>query len=327
MLKVTTMKEILEKKTDEDKIEQILEDFHNFAFYDDTWEDRILLEFKWVIEEWEKVLGNKNLTKYLDTNYFRKLEDLIEEENYDQVRGIARIIDLVSCFFQHYIYAFDDFMRRNHRNSIMRCGLICERFMNRLMLVLDHPELVLSDKKNIKFENQVGKLQNDLQGNFEDIDFFCSTNRYIYGKRSKKSVHDTGVGGEILNKSIISLIPGLYRLYLDILELQGMKISERDDLERIMNDSIETKTTMLLSIEVGKPKAIDEVIRLAYRNGFFKEGKSLSDFMSYCQENRYNFPKTTTYNGLERACKGKEKLLYKRNGRYFERTPPSEFFG
>lgn len=316
----------LEKKPDEDKIESILVNLHRFAFYNQPWEDQILTDFKWILEEWEKVLGNDNLTEYLKKGYIRELEDNIKRENYENARAISAVIDLISCFFQHYIYAFDDFIRRGYRNAIMRCGLICERFMNRLMLISGHRELISSDKKNIKFESQVGRLQDELNGKIGDIDYFCSANRHIYDKRTKKSVHDIGVGGEILTKSIISLIPNLYRLYLDILEHFGIKIVDRYSLEEIVNNTILTKTSMNLSIKSGIAKSIDEVIRSAYRNGFFEGGKSLKNFKKFCENSRYNFPPSTVYDGLKRACEGKSKFLYKKNKQYSERVPPSEYF-
>jgi len=316
----------LKKKPDEDKIERMLVSLHDFAFYDQSWNDKILSNFKWILGEWEKILGNDNLTKYLNENYIKVLEYHLKKEDYEKAREVFKVIDLISCFFQHYIYAFDDFLRRGHRNTIMRCGLICERFMNRLMLISGYEDLISSHERNVKFDSQVGRLQDELQGKLKDIDYFCSTNRYIYDKRTKKSVHDIGVGGEILTKSIISLIPNLYRLYLDVLEYFDVKILNRKDLEEIVNNTILTRTSMLLLIEEGKLKSIDEIIKIAYRTGFFEGGKSLKDFMIFCENSRYNFPKTTTFRGLERASKGKEKFLYKKDKKYFERLPPSEYF-
>ena len=114
-------------------------------------ETKLLNDLEWVLNIWSKnYLGHDELTKIIDNYYISSFPKCQNKTD------VYKELDLVICFFQHYIYAFEEFMTREFRDSVIRCGLICERLVKRLAIAAAHPEVL--QIKN--FEDKVNKLMN-----------------------------------------------------------------------------------------------------------------------------------------------------------------------
>lgn len=141
------------KYPDEDEIEKILNKIYNVAWNNlaltSEEENKLVADLKWVLDVWsKKYLGHESLTQIVTKQYLSALS-----QNPSKI-GIYRELDLVICFFQHYIYAFEEFMSREFRDSVIRCGLVSERLVNRLAVADNKPDVLLV--KN--FEDRAIKL-------------------------------------------------------------------------------------------------------------------------------------------------------------------------
>ncbi len=105
------MEEEFRKFPDEDRIEKVFDLLYAFA-----WERRSLEDLEqfseglnWVLGLWSKPLASRTLTDIVSVSY---LSGITQDE---KSRQIFQTLDLIICFFHHYIYAFDEFMNRKFR--------------------------------------------------------------------------------------------------------------------------------------------------------------------------------------------------------------------
>ncbi|MEM3581105.1 MAG: hypothetical protein QXH40_07225 [Candidatus Bathyarchaeia archaeon] len=307
------------KYPDEDEIERVLN-----RIYDVAWnnvilssadEDILLKELKWVLDVWSKqYLGNDRLTRIINDYYLTMLRKSEDKS------VIYKELDLVICFFQHYIYAFEEFMTREFRDSVIRCGLICERLVKRLAMAGEHYEVL----EIAKFEDKVNKLISLLSNRISDIHFLMNRMKYIYSQRSRKGAHDTGAAGILIAKACISEIPITYMEYLETLESIGYKIRAKKELIGIVNDTVKVSTTMIITRE-GEPAKPESVLLFMYQQNYFAQPRTFSEVDNSLKNQRYNFPKSSLCKALDNLCK-KKILTKQKRGIYVQRMPPEKYF-
>lgn len=307
------------KYPDEDEIERILN-----KIYDVAWnnivvggqeESKLIIEFKWVLNIWGKrYLGHDRLTRIITDHYLSTLQTSKNKSE------IYKELDLVICFFQHYIYAFEEFMTREFRDAVIRCGLICERLVKRLAIADKHPEVL----KIIKFEDKANKLMSLLSNRVNDVHFLINRMKYVYSKRTKRGAHDTGAAGILVAKSCISEIPTAYMEYLETLEKIGYRIKAKKELIEIVNDTVKVGTTMIVTHE-GEPTKPESVLISMYSQNYFKQPKAFAEINETLKNQHYNFPKSSLWKALDTLCK-KKMLTKLKRGIYVQRTPPEKYF-
>lgn len=303
------------KYPDEEDIEKILNKIKQLAWYetnlDITQKQQLFDDLKWILDIWsKKYLGHNKLSKIITNEYLEKFEE----------EKVLKELDLVICFFQHYIYAFEEFMTREFRDSVIRCGLASERLVNRLAMADNHPEILTM--KN--FEDKANKMMSLLEKRTTDAIFLINRMKYVYSKRSTKAAHDTGVAGILVAKGCISEMPIAYMEYLNTLRKIGYKITPFNDLITLVNETVSIGTTLLVS-KPGAPIKIEDVITSMYSQHFFNQGKSFKEIQTSLGQMGYNPPKTSLWRSLDTLCKEK-KIQKIDRGTYIQRTPPEKYF-
>ncbi len=272
-------------------------------------------DIKWVLDVWYKqYLGNNQLIQIIDSYYLSKIK---ADKTFVP---ICKELDLVICFFQHYIYAFEEFMTREFRDSVIRCGLVCERLVKRIAIAYNHPEIL--EFKN--FEIKANKLMGLLDQTIPDIQFFIYRMKYVYSKRSQKGAHDTGAAGILVAKACIGEMPIAYMEYLDILEKIGISISAKSNLIDLVNSTVKVGTTMIIAKQ-GDPVKPEAVLISLYTQNFFSEPQSLAKIKDAFKKQGHNPPHATLCKALETLCK-KKMLTKSQRGIYVQRMPPDKFF-
>lgn len=307
------------KFPDEEEIEKILETIHNVGWnglsLSQKEESDLIVNCKRVLQAWSvKYLGKNDLMNTIDSNYLA----LIPKSN-NKVE-IYKELDLVICFFQHYIYAFEEFMTREFRDSVIRCGLVCERLVKRLAVADNHPEV----NSVVKFQDRVNKLGALLSTVAPDAQFLVNRMKYIYSKRNEKGAHDTGAAGILIAKSCIGEIPTAYMEYLDILEKISYKIATKDELIRFVNSTVEIGTSMIVTKQ-GEPAKPETILTNMYVNGYFAIPRKLGEIQLSLGEQGHNFLKPILCRTMDSMCKQK-MLIKKARGIYVQRTPPNIFY-
>lgn len=307
------------KYPDENEIEKILN-----RIYDAAWnnlslasgdESKLIVDLRWVLDVWsKKYLGHERLTQTINKYY---LSALPMSQN---KATIYKELDLVICFFQHYIYAFEEFMTREFRDSVIRCGLVSERLVNRLAIADQHPEIL--QLKN--FEDRANRMMSLLSDCIDDIHFLINRVKYIYSQRTKKGAHDTGAAGILIAKSCISEIPTAYMEYLSALEKIGFKVDSRDELITLVNETVKVGTTMIV-VKVGEPVKPEAILISMYSQEYFVNERSFAEIKGAFSEKGHNPPDSTLWKALDTLCK-KKMLARRGRGVYIQRTPPEEFF-
>lgn len=314
------MSEQPRKYPDESEIESILDKVRDTAWKNlsptDEEKSKIIKDLKWVLNVWQKnYLGHDRLTKTINKYYLSAMATV-----QDKV-AIYKELDLVICFFQHYIYAFEEFVTREFRDSVIRCGLVSERLVSRLALADAHPEVL----EMSKFEDRANKMMSLLSDRISDIAFLVNRLKYAYSKRSTKGAHDTGAAGILIAKSCISEMPVAYMEYLSALEKIGYKIRSQDELIALVNETVKVGTTMIIA-KRGEPIKPEQLLISMYSQGYFAIERAFAEIKEAITNQDHNYPETTLWVDLNNLCR-KKMLLRIRRGVYVQRMPPEKYFG
>jgi hypothetical protein len=319
--KTAKINQELTRFPDEDKIEDVQDRLYEIAWNTPQPDPQALRGvvdgIREILSIWDKILASQKLSQIISSHYLNRLE---EDADGERIVQVLRQIDLIICFFHHYIYAFDEFVNRKFRNSVIRCGLICERIVKRLALaankrdVLDHP----------KFEARVNRLRTELEGSFSEATDLANFLQYVYRQRTAKGAHDTKAATALIAKSCMTTAPTVYLLYLEALEHVGHKIEPKDELLELVNSTIITGTRLVLAQE-GQSIRPKQVLESLYKGEYFALPRTLAEVRKHLNTLGYNFPNTTLFGALETMSR-KEEVLMKDRGAYLHRIPPSEYF-
>lgn len=304
---------------DEDKLEKIQDKLFSLA-WNPTPEkvqlEETIAELNYVLSVWSKILASENLSQILRAHYLEQLQN----NSPDDTTRKLRQVDLILCFFHHYIYAFDEFVNRRFRNSVIRCGLICERIVKRIAVASQKPDVLQLQK----FEDKVNRLRSLLQPRSEVIDDLANFLQYVYRQRSSKGAHDTQAATALVAKSCMITAPNIYLLYLTLLNDIGNTIEPANELVQLVNSTISTGTSLVVSQE-GHPIKPAQVLESLYKTQYFKEPRTLADIETKLKDLGFAFPKMTLFNALARLC-GRDGLLTKKSKTYVQRLPPEEYY-
>ncbi len=313
------MEKTLSKYPDEDQIENVLDHLYLVA-----WEHRNLTHenwvelignIRWVLNVWDKnYMGNKHLSQIIEKCFLSELnESSSKNTKYKE-------LDLVICFFQHYIYAFEEFMNRGFRDCVIRCGLICERFIKRLAVADNHQEVLAIPK----FEARANRLMSLLESRCDEIHFLVERMKSIYSKRTKKGAHDTGAAGMLISKSCIIQIPIAFMEYLNCLERIGYSFRCKDELLDLINSTVAISTTLMVT-KAGEPTKPESVLETLYRQGYFECTRALKDVENKFREAGYVFPRTSLWRALNNLC-DRKMLTKPKHNCYIQRMPPQDYY-
>lgn len=312
------MQEEFRKFPDEDKIEEILDRLYNLAWESGDASPESIATFKdgfkWVLSIWNKPLGSRGLSDILLKSYLERIQS-------DKDRVILQKLDLVVCFFHHYIYAFDEFINRKFRHSVIRCGLICERVVKRLAAATGNFDVL----QVRQFEDRSNKLRSLLAGKCSEIEHLTAQLQYVYHERSRTGAHDFRAATALIAKSCITVAPTIYLLYLNSLDELGFGVFEKENLLELVNSTISTGTTLIVAKE-GKSVKAEQVIESLYKQLYFVSERSMSDIDEKLRNLTYSFPTSTLFKALSNLS-GRSQILVKKGRRYVQRLPPDEFYG
>ncbi len=192
--------------------------------------------------------------------------------------------------------------------------------MKRLAVASKNPTIV-----NIpKFEDRVNRLRNELASKCSGIDYLANHLQYIYHQRSITGAHDYRAANALIAKSCITISPTIYMLYLDALSELGFDILQKENLLELVNSTISTGTSLIVTQE-GKPVKAEEVIESLYKQGYFVSEATLRTIEQKLRNLGYSFPKATLFKALARLS-GREQILLKKGRTYIQRLPPEEFY-
>ncbi len=319
--KATKINQELTRFPDEDKIEDAQDRLFDIAWNtpdpDPHAVKGVVAGLNEVLSIWSKTLASQKLSQIISSSYLSRLE---EETDNERIVQALRRIDLVICFFHHYIYAFDEFVNRKFRNSVIRCGLICERIVKRLALAANKQEVL----EHPKFEARVNRLRSELEGSFPEAIDLSNFLQYVYRQRTAKGAHDTRAATALIAKSCMTTAPTIYLLYLEALGHVGHPIEPKDELLELVNSTIITGTRLVLAQE-GQSIRPRQVLESLYKGEYFAAPRTLAEVRRYLSTLGYNFPNTTLFGALEGLSK-KEEILMKDRGAYLHRIPPREYF-
>lgn len=112
--------------------------------------------------------------------------------------------------------------------------------------------------------------------------------------------------------------------YINVLEKIGYKITSKDNLIEIVNETVSVGTTMLVG-EKGEPLKPEVVLISMYSQRFFESQQTFSDIKNFLVNKRYNFPDSTLWKALDSLCR-KKMLQRLGRGSYIQRIPPEKYF-
>jgi len=311
----------LTKFPDEDKIEEVQERLFRTAWEEPTIRtvsvERTLDGLNEILSIWSKTLASDRLAQILNFYYIdsaRATSDLLQQTR------LLRQIDLTICFFHHYIYAFDEFLSRKFRNSVIRCGLICERIVKRLALGSGVADALAIPK----FEDQVNRLRNELNSKSDSVDDLANFLQYVYRQRSARGAHDTKAATALTAKSCMTTTATIYMLYLNVLDKVAHRIEPKDDLVDLVNSTISTGTSIVVSQE-GHRVRPSKIIESLYRRQFFQMPRTVVQIQEELGKLGYTFPRQTVSDALSRLTE-REGILSKKGRTYLQRQPTTEYF-
>jgi hypothetical protein len=311
----------LTKFPDEDKIEEVQETLFRAA-----WEEppslvvqlgRTLDGLNEILSIWSKTLASDKLARILNFYYIDEAQATSDGLKQTQ---LLRQIDLTTCFFHHYIYAFDEFLNRKFRNSVIRCGLVCERIVKRLALGSGIVDALAIPK----FEDQVNKLRAELNGKSDFVDDLSNFLQYVYRQRSARGAHDTKAATALTAKSCMTTTATIYMLYLNVLDEVAHKIEPKDDLVDLVNSTISTGTSIVVSQEGHRVKP-SKIVESLYRRQFFQMPRTVVQIQEELGRLGYAFPRQTISDSLYRLSE-REGILSKKGKTYVQRQPTAEYF-
>ncbi len=283
----------------------------------------ILSDVQSVVSEWDSLLGTTTLSLILSMII---QETAVTKDDAIELKHL-KLLDFLLGPLEYYMIALEEMKSTSHRDTVTRCGMVCERITNKLLIELGASDLA---NNKVKFANKIGRLQNELSK--RGITFsqdFCATMTGIYNIRSYKGPHDVPAAEEIEAKHCVGTIPMLYSRYLEILILIGYDISSFDeDLNVFVNNLISFGTILPTVGKGGTTPQIGEIIMDLYRQGFFAMKRTVKEVVNKFDALGYGFPRSSIHNALNRLM-GK---ILNRSGRrgnytYIQRIPPAIYFG
>lgn len=303
-----------------------LKDLYAYSCGEGIAEDKLYSELKDTINDWDKMMGSRsNLYAFIEP-YLQA----IRRSDKDKARNLYLFLSPI--FF--YILVLYEMKRRAWRIAVTWGGIFSERIIENLFREIDRKDSsnvweVIS--KDQSFENRSNRLRKELeQRHFEEADSLTSFLKSIYFTRSHSGPHDVPPPEPIEADISQRICLPVYVRYLKCLIFLGNDLASNfSTFVSFFHNLAETHVALIFPEEeiTTTPK---EVIKDLYRQGLFKEGKTLKEAMMRIGEIGFHWDASRIAHELEYWSKGKKAFLTRCGKRgdykYFERYPPGEFF-
>lgn len=278
------------------------------------------------IHDWDLMMGGRSNLPIVIEPYL----EAIRTSDRDKARNLY--LFLSPTFF--YIHILYEMRRKSWRFAVTWGGIFSERIVENLFRAIDRRDSsniwdVIS--KDPSFKNRCGRLQSELeQRHFEEAEGLVSFLRSIYFTRSHSGPHDVPPPEPIEADLSQRICLPVYVKYLKCLMfLENDLASDFSTFVSFFRNLAETHIALIFP-EEETATAPKEIIKDLYRQGFFKNGKSLKEVLVRIGELGFHWNISRIAHELEKFSKGKKAFLT-RGGRrgeytYLERFPPEEFF-
>lgn len=280
-----------------------------------------------MLQAWDTATGERfHIPQMLD-NYVRDMST-------GNVDAAKRLYCLISPFL-FFIGALREIARSSNRNAVTQCGMFCERVVRNILQELPSDKggnMYLEMRDNSNFDGRAGRVKSELERrHYSSTEKLYNSLKNIYYVRNGCGPHDVPPPEPIQARICITESLPVYMDYLGALNTVGVTISQQD-FDKCVNlfyALTEMKPSLIVGEETEQPDVETMIIEL-YRQGFFSQGRQLSDVVTKLRELRYNYPKPTIANALSRLSSGKNCVLSRRKTPqgyvYAEKIPPSEAF-
>jgi hypothetical protein len=303
-----------------------LEKLHLFGRGDTLDEVQLSKSLSAMIADWERMKGSSGRLLGLTESY------ITEIGNGD--RDSARIAYLYLSPLFFFIIALNKAYRKEYRETVTACGILCERVVRNLMVEADR-NFHTSEWEQIKdkpLDSKNGKLKSILEGHKFDASDLHGEIHKIYNVRNMRGPHDVPPAEPLQVKISINECLPAYVDYLRALEHIGVELGK--DSERfieLFGDTTTVSPNLVFGEEIGGTIPVREFITgILFREGFFRDGKTSTEVIEEMRRRRYNYDEATVKNALRALSQGKNVVLNRRpRGAifvYHERIPPSEYF-
>jgi hypothetical protein len=303
-----------------------LRELYLYASGEEITEDRLSSGLAATISDWDKMMGSRsNLHAFIEPYL-----EAIGQKDRDKARNLYLFLSPI--FF--YILILYEMRRKAWRIAVTWGGIFSERIEETLFRAIDRKDSTKiwdAISKDRSFENRSNRLRKELeQRHFEEADSMVSLLKAIYHTRSHSGPHDVPPPEPIEADMSQRICLPVYVKYLKCLMFLGNNLaSDFSTFVSFFHDLAKTHVALIFPEEkvTTTPK---EIIKDLYRQGFFKDGKSLKEVMLRLAELGFHWDAPRVAHELEDWSKGKKAFLT-RSGkrgffRYFERYPPEEFF-
>jgi hypothetical protein len=303
-----------------------LKDLYAYSGGEGIAEDKLCCDLKDTINDWDKMMGSRsNLHAFIESYL-----EAIKGSDKDKARNLYLFLSPI--FF--YILILYEMRRRAWRIAVTWGGIFSERIIENLFRAIDRKDgsnLWEVISKDQSFENRSNRLRKELEEkHFEEADSLISLLKSIYFTRSHSGPHDVPPPEPIEADMSQRICLPVYVKYLKCLIFMGNDLaSDFSTFVSFFHNLAETHVALIFPEEeiTTTPK---EVIKDLYRQGFFKEGKTLKETITRMGELGFHWDASRIAHELEYWSKGKKAFLTRSGKRgdykYFERYPPEEFF-
>jgi hypothetical protein len=303
-----------------------LKALYAYSFGEQKNEGALRLGLRDTINDWDKMMGGRSNLQIAIQPYL----EAIKKSDRDRTRNLY--LFLSPAFF--YIHILYEMRRKAWRIAVTWGGIFSERIIENLFREIDRKDSsnvweVIS--KDQSFENRSNRLRKELeQRHFEEADSLTSFLKSIYFTRSHSGPHDVPPPEPIEADISQRICLPVYVRYLKCLVFLGNDLaSDFSTFVSFFHNLAETHVALIFPEEeiTTTPK---EVIKDLYRQGLFKEGKTLKEAIVRIGELGFHWDASRIAHELEYWSKGKKAFLTRSGKRgdykYFERYPPGEFF-
>lgn len=278
------------------------------------------------INDWDRMMGGRS-------NLLSSVQPYLEAIAKSNRSGPRHLYLFLSPVFS-YIHILYEMKRRAWRMAMTWGGIFCERIIRNVFQEIERKDSISIWQvisKDRRFENRNNRLRKELEErHFKEADSLWNFLKSIYFMRSHTGPHDVPPPEPIQADYVTRLCAPAYLKYLESLILLDNEIAQ--DFHTFISFFYNLAKTRIALIfpEEEIPITPKEVIRELYRQGLFKDGKSLSEVDARLVKLGYNFQLSRISNALRFLSKGKNAMLTrkgrKRSYKYHERYPPEKFF-
>lgn len=303
-----------------------LKDLYAYSCGKKKSEENLCFGLKDTISDWDKMMGGRSGLQTVIRPYL----EAIKMSDRDKARNLYFLLSPI-FFYIHILY---EMRRRAWRIAVTWGGIFCERIVENLFRTINRKKsssIWEAISKDPSFENRNNRLRKELeQRHFQEADSLTSFLKSIYFTRSHSGPHDVPPPEPIEADISQRLCLPVYVKYLKCLMFLGNELaSDFSTFVSFFHNLAETHVALIFPEEEVRttPK---ELIKDLYRQGFFKEGKTLKEVMVRLGELGFHWDASRIAHELEYWSKGKKAILTRSGKRgfykYFERYPPEEFF-